>query len=95
MMKISPKEVEHLAVLARLELSPTTLELYGGQMNDILGYMEKLAELDTEGLAPTTHATATTNAFREDEVKPSLAREEALQNAPASDGESIIVPKVI
>ncbi|MBW2618297.1 MAG: Asp-tRNA(Asn)/Glu-tRNA(Gln) amidotransferase subunit GatC [Deltaproteobacteria bacterium] len=94
-MKISPKEVEHLAVLARLELSPPALELYGGQMNDILGYVEKLAELETEGLEPTTHATGAANAFREDEVKPSLAKEEALQNAPASDGESIIVPRVI
>lgn len=94
-MKISPKEVKHLAGLARLELSPQALEVYGGQMNDILGYVAKLAELKTEGLAPTTHATAATNAFREDEVKPSLKREEALQNAPASDGQSIIVPRVI
>ena len=94
-MKISLPEVEHISALARLELSPQALELYGGQMNDILGYMEKLAELDTEGLEPTTHATATVNAFREDEVKPGLKREEALQNAPASDGQSIIVPRVI
>jgi len=94
-MKISRQEVEHVAALARLDLTPDRIELYAAQMNDILGYMDKLAELDTRGLPPTTHATARTNAFREDQVRPSLERDQALLNAPASDGEAIIVPRVI
>ncbi len=94
-MKITREEVEHIAVLARLEMGPEEIEFYGGHMNDILAYMDKLAELDTEGVPPTSHATATVNAFREDEVKPWLSQDEALANAPESDGESIIVPKVI
>jgi len=94
-MKITREEVEHVATLARLKLTPEQFDLFGEQMNDILLYMEKLAKLDTAGLPGTNHATATVNAFREDEVKPSLDREKALANAPASNGESIVVPKVI
>ncbi len=94
-MKITRQEVEHVAALARLDLSPEMIDLYGSQMNDILGYMDKLNELDTEGVAPTSHATATVNAFRPDEIKPSLDHAEAMKNAPASDGQSIVVPRVI
>ena len=57
--------------------------------------MDKLGELDTTGVPPTSHALELTGAFREDEVRPSLERERGLANAPASDGESFVVPKVV
>lgn len=94
-MGISSQEVEHVANLARLELSPEQIEIYAGHLNNILTYMAKLAEVNTEGLEPTYHAVGTVNAFREDEVKESLERDQALANAPASDRKNIIVPKVI
>ena len=94
-MKITREEVLHVAQLARLKLPEETTERLTGQMNDILTYMDKLGELDTSGVPPTNHALELTGAFREDEVRPSLERERGLANAPASDGESFVVPKVV
>ena len=94
-MKITPEDVEHVARLARLALEPTELEALTGQMDAILGYVEKLNELDTEGIEPTSHAVPMENAFRSDEVKPSIGIERAQQNAPAKDGSCFKVPKVI
>ena len=65
------------------------------QLDDILTYVAKLNELDTEAIVPTTHAISIVNAFREDEMKPSLVREKALANAPQQNGESFVVPRVI
>ena len=94
-MKISRAEVEHVARLARLALQPEELEAMTGQMDAILGYVDKLNELDTEGIEPTAHAVPMENAFRADEVKPSIGIERAQQNAPATDGSCFKVPKVI
>ncbi|MCB2185767.1 MAG: Asp-tRNA(Asn)/Glu-tRNA(Gln) amidotransferase subunit GatC [Deltaproteobacteria bacterium] len=94
-MKISPEEVAHVAALARLELTPEMQNLLTGQMNDILTYMDKLAELDTQGVPPTNHALELTGALREDRVRESLPREEALANAPEENGDSFVVPRVI
>jgi aspartyl-tRNA(Asn)/glutamyl-tRNA(Gln) amidotransferase subunit C len=94
-MALSRAEVERIAHLARLELTPAQVELYAGHMNNILELMDKLAEVDTTGVEPTYHAVGTTNAFREDVVVPGLTLAEALSNAPATDGQSILVPKVI
>ncbi|SHJ27861.1 aspartyl/glutamyl-tRNA(Asn/Gln) amidotransferase subunit C [Malonomonas rubra DSM 5091] len=94
-MKISREEVEHVARLARLALQPEELEAMTGQMDAILGYVDKLNELDTEGIEPTAHAVPMENAFRADEVKPSIGIERAQQNAPATDGSCFKVPKVI
>lgn len=94
-MKISREEVEHVARLARLALEPAELEALTGQMDAILGYVEKLNELDTEGIVPTAHAVPMENAFREDLVKPSIGLERAQQNAPEIDGSCFKVPKVI
>ena len=94
-MKISPEEVKHVADLARLEMSPEEVESMTRQLDGILTYVAKLNELDTEGVQPTTHAISIVNAFREDRVKASLAREDTLANAPQQDGESFVVPKVI
>ena len=94
-MKISRAEVEHVARLARLALEPAELEALTGQMDAILGYVDKLNELDTTGIIPTAHAVPLENAFREDLIKPSIGLERAQQNAPAIDGPCFKVPKVI
>ena len=94
-MKITPQEVSHVADLARLHMSQQEIEAMARQLDDILTYVAKLNELDTEAIVPTAHAISIVNAFREDEMKPSLVREKALANAPQQNGESFVVPKVI
>ncbi|MBW2471809.1 MAG: Asp-tRNA(Asn)/Glu-tRNA(Gln) amidotransferase subunit GatC [Deltaproteobacteria bacterium] len=94
-MKITAQEVSHVAKLARLHMSQQEIEAMTKQLDDILTYVAKLNELDTEGIMPTTHAISIVNAFREDEVKPSLEREKTLANAPRQNDESFVVPKVI
>jgi aspartyl-tRNA(Asn)/glutamyl-tRNA(Gln) amidotransferase subunit C len=94
-MKITPDEISHVANLARLHLSQEEVEAMALQLNDILAYVAKLNELDVESVTPTTHAISIVNAFREDEVKPSLEREKALANGPRQNGEFFVVPRVI
>jgi aspartyl-tRNA(Asn)/glutamyl-tRNA(Gln) amidotransferase subunit C len=94
-MKISHDEIKHVAQLARLELSPAEVESMAEHLDRILGYVDKLSEIDTEGVKPTTHALSICNAFREDIVTESLPREEALKNGPRQNGEAFVVPKVI
>lgn len=94
-MKITVTDVEQVARLARLELTPAEKELFAEQMGSILGYVEKLKELDTEGIVPTSHAVPMENAFREDAVRPSIGLEKALANAPERAGSFFAVPKVI
>ena len=94
-MNITTQEVKHVAGLAKLNLSEEELEKFPGQLDTILSYVAKLDELDTTGIAPTTHAFSKQNAFREDEVQDSLPREEALANAPNENGEAFVVPKII
>ncbi|MGE4559736.1 MAG: Asp-tRNA(Asn)/Glu-tRNA(Gln) amidotransferase subunit GatC [Desulfobulbus sp.] len=94
-MKISREEVQHVAKLARLDLSEAEVDRMTGQLDAILSYVAKLDELDTEGVPVTTHTQAVVNAFREDEVRPSLPRELALQNGPNQNGEAFVVPRVI
>ena len=92
--KITRDEVRHVAKLARLELLDEEERLMTEQMNNILDYMDKLNELDTFQVEPTTHAIQLQNVFRQDKVEPSLERDYALANAPQSDGSSFVVPKV-
>jgi aspartyl-tRNA(Asn)/glutamyl-tRNA(Gln) amidotransferase subunit C len=94
-MHISVADVEHVARLARLELSEEEKNLFAGQMGAILGYVEKLMELNTEGILPTSHAVPMENAFREDAVCPSIGIEKALANAPDRVDSFYRVPKVI
>lgn len=94
-MPVTLKDVEHIAELARLEFSKEELESFTHQLNQILKYVEKLNELDTENIEPLSHPVEGVNAFREDELKPSISREEALKNAPDSSEEFFKVPKVI
>jgi aspartyl-tRNA(Asn)/glutamyl-tRNA(Gln) amidotransferase subunit C len=94
-MKITVEEVEHVATLARLEVSVDEKQHLTEQMNRILLYMEKLNELDTTGVAITSHAIDLHNAFREDLVQESLPRNDALENAPEANESEFIVPRVI
>lgn len=94
-MKITQQEVAKVAVLARLDLSTAELEVVTRQMDAVLGYVGKLNELDTDGILPTAHAVPMSNAFRADEVRPSLAAEAALSNAPDRRDDTFRVPKVI
>ncbi|MDI6794447.1 MAG: Asp-tRNA(Asn)/Glu-tRNA(Gln) amidotransferase subunit GatC [bacterium] len=94
-MNISRNKVEHLAALARLELSDEEIEKFSHQLTDILNYAEKINQLDTGAVEPTAHAVPLKNVLREDEVKPSLLRETVLANAPDAGEEYFKVPKVI
>ena len=94
-VKISRDEVAHVAHLARLEFDEAEMEKFTAQLNDILLYMDMLNRVDTEGVAPMTHAIAQKNAFREDRAMESLPREETLANAPDARGDFFRVPKVI
>lgn len=94
-MKITREDVQRVAQLSRLALEASEIDALTGQMDRLLGYVEKLNELDTEGIIPTAHAVPLENAFRADEVKPSLGLERALQNAPQSEDGCFLVPKVI
>jgi aspartyl-tRNA(Asn)/glutamyl-tRNA(Gln) amidotransferase subunit C len=94
-MKISKKEVLHVAHLARLTLTDEELEKMTGQLDNILSYVEKLNELDTSKIPPTSHVFSVSNAFREDVVRESLPRNEALMNGPKQNGETFQVPRII
>jgi aspartyl-tRNA(Asn)/glutamyl-tRNA(Gln) amidotransferase subunit C len=94
-MGITAEQVHQVARLARLEIDPRAVDQMAAQLATILAYVEKLNEVVTEGVAPTSHALALTNAFREDTVHEHLPREQALHNAPSQEEGSFVVPKVI
>ncbi|NIA08604.1 MAG: Asp-tRNA(Asn)/Glu-tRNA(Gln) amidotransferase subunit GatC [Nitrospiraceae bacterium] len=94
-MKITASEIEHVANLARLSLDSDEIQDLSRQLNDILGYIGKLQELDTGKVRPTTHALELTNVFREDRSRPSLPVDEALSNAPEHENGVFVVPKII
>ena len=94
-MNISTKEVLHVANLARLKLSDDEAEALAKDMESIIGFANKLNELDTEGVVPTAHAIPMSNAFREDVVKPSYDRDAMLANAPDAEDGGYTVPKVV
>ena len=94
-MKITVADVENVARLARLELSEEEKSLFADQMGAILGYVEKLKELNTDSILPTSHAVPMENAFREDAVRPSIGIDKALANAPDRAESFYRVPKVI
>lgn len=92
---ITKEEVEYVARLARLKLSEEEKEKYTKQLGDILKYINKLNELDTEKVEPTSHVLRLSNVFREDKVRPSLKQEEILANAPQVESNHFKVKKVI
>ena len=94
-MKITKDEVLYVADLARLDLDEASIEKFAGQIGKILEYVEKLNEVATEGVRPTSHAISLTNVFREDVLKDHLEREKALANAPQEEEGCFVVPKVV
>ena len=95
-MALTPQQVENVARLARLSLSADEVERFGEQLSSILGYIEKLQQLDVSGVQPTTHAVGVTSTpLRDDELRPSLPPDEALANAPQRDGTYFLVPRII
>jgi aspartyl-tRNA(Asn)/glutamyl-tRNA(Gln) amidotransferase subunit C len=94
-MKITKKEVEHVAKLARLELSEQDKDKLTDQLSNILTYVEKLSELDTTGVAPTSHVLDISNVMRSDTPEESLPQERALANAPDKAAGHYKVPKII
>lgn len=94
-MKITIDEVQYVANLARLELKPEDAEAMAGHLAQILSYVDKLNELDTSKVEPTTHAISITNAFRDDDLRDSLGQKKSLANSPQQNGESFVVPRVI
>jgi aspartyl-tRNA(Asn)/glutamyl-tRNA(Gln) amidotransferase subunit C len=88
-------DVKYVAYLARLSLSPDEEQQIGAQLGNILGYIEKLKEVDVTGVEPTAHAFPLVNVTRPDEVRPSMSSEDALRNAPAHANGLFIVPKIV
>ena len=89
---IDREQVLHVARLARLRLSDAEVEAMTGELSSVLGHIEKIGELDLGDVTPTSHVVALENVLRPDEPRPSLSREEALAEAPDSDGVGFRVP---
>jgi aspartyl-tRNA(Asn)/glutamyl-tRNA(Gln) amidotransferase subunit C len=94
-MAITRQDVEKVALLGRLSLSETELATMSEQLASIVGYVDHLAQVDTEGVEPMAHAVEQSNVFRDDVVEMSLPREEALANAPHHDARGYLVPAVL
>ena len=94
-MSINQHEIEHVAKLARLSLRDDEKQLFTGQMEAILAYVETLNELNTDNISPTSHAVPMENAFRPDCVSPSIGHDRALANAPDTNQTYFRVPPVI
>ena len=94
-MPDSPIDIKYVAHLARLALTAEEEQKLATQLGEVLGYIEKLKEVDVNGVEPTAHAFPLVNVTRPDEVRPSMAQEEALRNAPAQANGLFIVPKIV
>ena len=94
-MKLSLEEVEHIARLARLELSTEEKEIYRKQLSDILDYAARLQSLDTSGIPPTSSVLPTHSVLRKDEARQGLPREDVLRNAPQVEDGQFRVPPVL
>ena len=94
-MEITKADVEHVAKLARLDISETEKEAFSKQLSAILTYVEKVKALDTSGVEPTATVLEQTNVVREDKARPSLPVDKALANAPENENGYFVVPKII
>jgi aspartyl-tRNA(Asn)/glutamyl-tRNA(Gln) amidotransferase subunit C len=94
-MSISRQDVEKVALLARLQLTEAELSTMTEQLAQIVGYVDQLAEVNTNDVEPMAHAIELSNVFRSDSVAESLPREEALANAPHHDERGYLVPAVL
>jgi aspartyl-tRNA(Asn)/glutamyl-tRNA(Gln) amidotransferase subunit C len=95
MMADKNVDVKYVANLARIELQPEEEKIFQTQMEQIIGYVQKLSELSLEGVEATAHPVPLKNVLREDVKKDGLLREVALNNAPLTDGENFLVPQII
>ena len=93
--KIDIEQVRQVAKLSRLDLSEDEIAQFSGQLSAILEYIEKLNQLDTSKVEPLAHCLPINNCLREDNIKQSLGTEKTLANAPESDGQFFIVPKIL
>jgi aspartyl-tRNA(Asn)/glutamyl-tRNA(Gln) amidotransferase subunit C len=94
-MKVNEQLIGHLSHLARLQFDTQAgLEMVN-DLNRILGFVEKLEEVDTSGVEPLIYMTGETNILREDEVMQSITQDEALKNAPKKDSDYFRVPRFI
>ncbi|HLD28108.1 MAG TPA: Asp-tRNA(Asn)/Glu-tRNA(Gln) amidotransferase subunit GatC [Patescibacteria group bacterium] len=94
-MQLSKQEVEHIATLARLELTEEDKNKYGKQLSDIFGYIEKMQEIDTANVESTSQVTGLLNVMREDEVVESDCEVDLLDSAPENENGYIKVPKIL
>ena len=94
-MSLTREEVERVALLARLELSPDEIERMTSQLSKILDHVEQLGQLDTTDVQPMAHAIEMSNVFAEDQLRAGLSRDDALSNAPKRDEECYRVPAVL
>lgn len=94
-MQVSKQEIEHVAKLARLNLTEQEKDKFSNEMSGIITFVDKLNELDTTGVEPTAHVIPIQNVFREDNIEPSYNREKILQNAPSQKEGCFLVPKVV
>jgi aspartyl-tRNA(Asn)/glutamyl-tRNA(Gln) amidotransferase subunit C len=94
-MKITKVEIQKLAHLSRLSFNEQELESFTADMDKILGFVDKIQELDLEGVAPLVYLNENAHVLREDEVNQSITHEDALKNAPQRDTDYFRVPKVI
>jgi aspartyl-tRNA(Asn)/glutamyl-tRNA(Gln) amidotransferase subunit C len=94
-VSISMKEIEHIAWLAKIELSEEEKRVFTEQINTILEYFKVIDEVNTENVKPTFNVQDVTNVFREDEPIPSLSRDESLKNAPEKEKGYVKAPKII
>jgi aspartyl-tRNA(Asn)/glutamyl-tRNA(Gln) amidotransferase subunit C len=94
-MEITTQTVDKLSNLAQLQFSETEKEEIKADLNKMIGFIEQLEKIDTTGVEPLLHISDAVNVLREDKIAGSISREEALLNAPSSDGQFFTVPKVI
>jgi aspartyl-tRNA(Asn)/glutamyl-tRNA(Gln) amidotransferase subunit C len=94
-MKVNTQLVERLADLAKLEFDEEARKDIEQDLAKIIGFVDKLSEVDTEGVAPLVHVNEDVNILREDQPKRELTQEQALKNAPVKDSDYIKVPKVL
>ena len=94
-MAVAEIDVKYVAHLARLHLTPEEEKKFGEQLGQVIGYIEKLKELDVSDVEPTAHAMPLVNVTRSDETRPSLLHDDALRNAPAQANGLFMVPKIV
>jgi aspartyl-tRNA(Asn)/glutamyl-tRNA(Gln) amidotransferase subunit C len=94
-MKVTQEDVEKVAKLARLDVSPAEREAFARQLSQILTHVETLKQFDTKGIEPTATVLGQGNVFRDDVVRPSLSVDKALANAPEREADGFSVPRIL